>query len=137
MMGDDIDVGLKYSSGTQVEHQMSEIVVRRKAALWRDRSRNYRIFVDGTEAAKVANGKEVGIPVLPGEHVVVLKIDWCKSNPIQVEVQPGKVNTLECGPNGTPLLALLFITLLRNRYLWLRLSDNSVATAQEAAPTKR
>lgn len=115
---------------------MSEILVRRKAALWRDRARNYVVFIDGTEVAKVANGAEVRIPVLPGEHVVVLKIDWCKSNPVQVAVQPGKVSTLECGPNSTSLLALLYITLLSNRYIWLRPGDSSVAMDQDAAATQ-
>lgn len=119
-----------------MELRMSEIVVRRKAALWQDRGRSYGIFIDGAEVAKVASGEEVRIPVLPGKHVVVLKIDWCKSKSVQVELQPDEVRALECGPNATPLLALLFITFLRNRYLWLRPTDNSVATAQDAAPTK-
>lgn len=115
---------------------MAEIVVRRMEASWQDRKRSYGIFIDGTQAAKVANGKEVRIPLLPGKHVVVLKIDWCKSNTVDVELRPDEVKTLECGPNAKPLLALLYITMFRHRYLWLCLANNSVGAAPKVAPSK-
>jgi hypothetical protein len=106
---------------------MSEVIVRRQKAFRQDRLRNYRVYVDGTEVTKVANGMEARIPVSAGEHWVILRIDWCRSNPVKIQLQAGEVAILECGPNATPLLALLFITILRDRYLWLRLSSNAVA----------
>jgi hypothetical protein len=106
--------------------QVTELIVRRQKALWQDRMRSYRVYVDGVEVAQVANGAEVQTAITPGEHVVQLKIDWCRSKSLNVNVRPGESLTLECGPNSTPLLALVFITLLHGQYLWLRQSETAV-----------
>lgn len=98
---------------------MSRIVVRRVKAAWQDRIRDYRIFVDGKEVARVANGSSAEIPVEPGTHSIRLKIDWCQSKEVRISVNAGKVAQLECGPNATPLLALLYITFLCKNYIYL------------------
>ena len=98
---------------------MSQIVVRRTKALWQDRVRGYRILIDGREVACIENGSSVQIPVLPGTHSVRMQVDWCQSPELRVEVKAGESVALECGPNCTPLLALLYITVLRKNYIWL------------------
>jgi hypothetical protein len=105
---------------------MAEIVVRRNSAFWQDRGRKYRVFVDDEEATVVGRGEEVRIPVDAGRHVVHLKIDWCKSPSVEIQVEAGAVEVLECGPNCKPLLELLYVTVFRNRYLWLRLAGQIV-----------
>lgn len=99
---------------------MSELIVRRKNAPWQDRIRNYVVLVDGIEVARVANGADVAVRVEPGDHVVTMKIDWCRSKALPVSVRDGQAVVLECGPNSRPLLALLYVTILSQRYLWLR-----------------
>jgi hypothetical protein len=99
---------------------MAEIVVRRKAALWQDRGRNYRIVVDGKDAGTVANGAEARISLTPGRHTVQLKIDWCSSPPVEVDVDPVGAYVLEGGSNVSPFLGIFYITFWKNRYLWLR-----------------
>ncbi len=98
---------------------MSQIVVRRAKAAWQDRGRDYRVLVNGKESARVANGSSVKIAVQPGAYSVQLKIDWCQSKEIRVSAEAGTNVQLECGPNATPLLALLYITFLRKSYIWL------------------
>jgi hypothetical protein len=99
---------------------MSEIVVRRPAALWQDRGRDYRIVVDGKDAGCVGNKGEARIAVTPGSHTVRMEIDWCRSPEVVVAVGAGTKRTLECGPNASPFLAFLYITVWKNKYLWLR-----------------
>jgi hypothetical protein len=99
---------------------MTAIVIRRPAALWQDRARNYRIIIDGNDAGTIANKGETRIALPPGRHTVRLKIDWCGSPEIVVDVGPGTEHVLECGPNSNIFLAVLHLTIWKGEYLWLR-----------------
>lgn len=99
---------------------MAKIIIKRKKALWQDRARQYNILVDGREVASVASGAAVEIEVEPGKHVVQMKIDWCNSQKFDVDVGAEQTVTLECGPNASPFLALFYITLWKDKYIWLR-----------------
>lgn len=99
---------------------MSEIVLRRPGALWQDRARAYRIIVDGEEVGTITNKSESRITVPPGRHAVRLRIDWGASPELVVDVGAGAQYVLECGPNAHPFIAVLYITIWKNRYLWLR-----------------
>jgi hypothetical protein len=98
---------------------MAYITVRRPSAMG-DKMRKYRVFVDGVGCRDLAEGDEVRIAVTPGSHVVRMKIDWCWSPPLTVDVEEGAERLLECGPNANPFLVLVYITFLKDRYLWLR-----------------
>jgi hypothetical protein len=102
------------------EFRMAKIIIKRKKALWQDRARQYNILVDGREVASVASGAAVEIEVEPGKHVVQMKIDWCNSQKFDVDVGAEQTVTLECGPNASPFLALFYITLWKDKYIWLR-----------------
>lgn len=99
---------------------MSTLVVRRKKHAWQDRMRDYAVLVNGKKVASVSNGSDADITVKPGKHRVQLKIDWCGSPPIDLEVGDGQTVVVECGPNSHPLLALLYITFWKGKYIWLR-----------------
>jgi hypothetical protein len=71
----------------------------------------------------VRAGQVVTVPLAPGQHSVGLTIDWCRSNEVAFAIRPGETVEFECGSSLTGcrwLLALLYVTLLRNEYLWLR-----------------
>jgi len=99
---------------------MTQLVIRRSKSLWQDRIRDYIIFIDGKETARIGNNDEAEIQVDPGTHSVRLQIDWCHSPEVQVLVSPGETIYLECGPNANPFLALLYITVWNDKYIWLR-----------------
>lgn len=100
---------------------MAEIVVRRQRAFWQDVLRNYTVTVDGQDAGRISNGAELRIPVSPGTHTVQMKIDWCRSKPLAVNVETNRETVLECGPNADPLFtSLIYLTFLSSDYLWLR-----------------
>jgi len=98
---------------------MSQIQFKRDKA-WQDKMRDYRILIDDKQAASIGEQAEVNIPVSPGKHIVQLTVDWCTSQKLEVDVEQGKTQIIACGPNSSPLLALLFITLWRKKYIWIK-----------------
>lgn len=98
---------------------MSSIKIRRGNG-WQDKLRSYKVVLDGVAAAEIKQGSQVSLPVTAGTHTVQLKIDWCSSPLLEVEVENGKELVIECGPNAKMLLALLYVTFLCRRYIWLK-----------------
>ena len=98
---------------------MSVLVVRRAHASWADRARKYRVLVDGGQRAEIGDDETVQIPVTPGRHVIRMKIDWCRSRDLQVDLRHGEILRLECKANAWPLLIPLYITIWRNKYISL------------------
>jgi hypothetical protein len=99
---------------------MAELIIRRCAAAWQDRMRDYRVLVDGSERGRVSNGSEIRVDVAPGRHRVQVKIDWCGSPAVDVDVEEGMVQVLDCGPNATPLTLMYYVFLRVGRYLTLQ-----------------
>jgi hypothetical protein len=98
---------------------MAELIVRRRAAWYQDRMRDYIVLVDGSERGRVGNDAEVRVHVAPGRHKVQLKIDWCGSPAVDVDVAEGAAQVLDCGPNATPLTAFFYVIFRAGRYLTL------------------
>lgn len=105
---------------------MSQLVVRRIKANWQDRMRDYVVVVDGKEAGRVGNDAEARIEVGPGTHSLHLKIDWCRSPKVEFSTAAGEAVHFECGPNASPFLVLVYVTLWKNRYIWLRRLDPGI-----------
>ena len=99
---------------------MTVLVIRRRASS-QDREYPYRVMVDGRQRAEVGDDSTVQIGVTPGEHRVSLRVKWCGSRELPFTIQPGEIVRMECRPNVRPLLALLYITLWRNRYIALEM----------------
>jgi hypothetical protein len=100
----------------------TQITVQRTTS-YVDRLRAYKIKIDDVVVGKLKARDSVTIPLTPGRHSIVLRIDWCGSETIDFEVQPGEHVIFECGSSlqgWRVLLALLYITFLANQYLWLR-----------------
>ena len=108
---------------------MAELIVRRRAAWWQDRMRDYLILVDGSAAGRIGNGTEVRVRVAPGRHRVQVKIDWCASPALDVDVAEGVAQVLDCGPNATPLTALVYVALRPGHYLALQQGSRRAAGA--------
>ncbi len=86
---------------------MGEIRIERVNAAWKDRTRDYRIMVDGVEVAKLSNGASATIAVQPGIRLVQAKTDWCNSPELEIHVGSSEAVLLECGPNSPTFLELL------------------------------
>jgi hypothetical protein len=88
-----------------------------------DRMRKYELFVDGVPRGQIRRGESVEVAASPGSHIVVARIDWCSSNELSLDCRDGQTYDLEVGSNVTGwrmLAAILYITLFRSEYLYLR-----------------
>lgn len=101
--------------------QPATITVDRDKTVWTDRARAYKVLVDGEDQATVRSGASATITVPPGEHTIEVRIDWCSSPAVHLEVTPGSTHRLRCRANANPLTVLYYTLLARNRYLalWL------------------
>jgi membrane protease YdiL (CAAX protease family) len=91
-----------------------------------DKLQAYKILIDGSEVGEIRDGQTAYLPVSPGSHTVQLRMDWCRSNPVEFGVGEGEVVRLECGSSlqgWRIVLAVLYLTFLRNRYMWIRRLD--------------
>lgn len=91
-----------------------------------DRLRAYKVKVDGVVVGSVRARESVNVPVAPGRHSLVIRIDWCGSEQIDFEVQAGEHAFFECGSNlagWRVVLVLFYIIFLTQQYLWLRRSS--------------
>ncbi len=98
---------------------MSSIVIHRSAS-WPDKLRAYQVFLDGEQVGLVKDGAEITIQTTPGTHSIQLRIDWCSSPELHVSVAAGKTEMLACGANSKLLLALLYASIWRGKYIWIK-----------------
>jgi hypothetical protein len=85
---------------------------------WRDRLRAYSVVVDSEAAGELRRGQTIELPVAPGGHSVQIAIDWGRSPPLDVDVDPGEIVDLRCAPN-TGQATLVGITTGRGEYVRL------------------
>lgn len=97
------------------------IKIKRHSAL-ADRTRAYVVLLNGEVLGEIKNGEEVEFDVPAGNHQLRLRIDWCRSKAVTFEVDQSPV-AFECGSNlrGIKIfLSLLYATIFRDNYMWLR-----------------
>lgn len=99
---------------------MSKIEIRRESE-FKDALRAYQIELDGQIIGKISKGEISSLDIQPGRHRLRLTIDWCSSPYVDFEIQIGQSVKFACGSNVPALLVLVYITFLRNKYLWLQL----------------
>ena len=121
--------------------------------LWR-----FHVMIDGQRFASIDSGQTLVMELPPGHHEVMARIDWCRSNRLEIEVGPQGTDFLEVGSNIGMWYYLLFAVafflasfywhgiilwlvlggvlsapriLWRNRYLYLR----TVPASERASKT--
>lgn len=87
---------------------------------WADAVRAYQIYVDDERKGEIRRGAAEDIFVPEGPHRLRLKIDWCGSNEIEFNLQTEETIEFECGNNTKVFLALYYVLIAPNEYLWLR-----------------
>jgi hypothetical protein len=94
----------------------SWIDVERREGL-RDRARAYKVMIDGQEAGTIRHGSQESFQVTPGTHEVFLKIDWCRSPKLTVDVAGGERAGVTCVPSGSIWTAMFAIVFKPTSYI--------------------
>jgi hypothetical protein len=85
-----------------------------------DKLRKYKILVNGSEVGAIARNSVVDFTVPSGAVKITARIDWCRSQPLLVEVRPGKRVEIEVFNRRGAFLAGLSTIFARGSYLTLK-----------------
>ena len=79
-----------------------------------NRTRTYKVLIDGEEVGKIGNAKTEEYQLTEGKHTIKCKIDWCSSGEYQLETN-GNDNIYLRVKSGMQYFMPLYITLM----VWL------------------
>jgi len=105
---------------------MSKIRVTRDSG-YVDRIRKYKVICDSELIGEIGNGESLEFDVSPGQKEVFLKVDWCRSNKIRIDVPPDDTVSVVGGSNlrGSKLfLAIFYILYMPHKYLWINTQNS-------------
>ena len=71
------------------------IELRRRSGSWGDSLRAYKIRLEKESVGSIAEGESKTIAT-SGRHELYLRIDYCRSQVLSVEVKSGETVCLEC-----------------------------------------
>lgn len=97
------------------------IALRRSRSFKRDILRGYKVLINGQDMGRIRRGQSHEYRVLPGTHIIQLKIDWCHSPAIEVTAQAGTRVGLVCEPGGSPVRGMKAATTNTGNYISLAL----------------
>ncbi|MBU3214010.1 hypothetical protein LL033_20480 [Clostridium estertheticum] len=91
-----------------------------------DKYRYYEIIIDGILYGNIGDGETKDIDIVDGNHSIYLKIDWCRSNELVFVESNDKLIGFNCGNSVQglkKLLGVLYISILKNKYLFIKIKD--------------
>jgi len=92
-----------------------------------DSLRNYKIYIDDIYCGDIKNDEIKELDIENGEHVICLKIDWCRSNKLTFIVKYNQLVELNCGNSVKNLnypLLLIYAAVKKNNYLSIKLTND-------------
>lgn len=102
--------------------QSALILLERTRGGYVDRLRSYEVILDGRRAASIARGQSLTLEAEAGHHTLHLRIDWCRSPSVDLDLSAAQEVHIRCWPNGRPTLKLFYwVTFGRSRYIGIEL----------------
>jgi hypothetical protein len=102
---------------------VSTIAIEREHARRRDRVRAYKVLIDEAQVGVIRDGCSEVFSVTPGPHSVRLKLDWCKSEQVDIAVSDGDIVHLRCGPRGGSFTVMTDALFRSSSYLRLEVPE--------------
>lgn len=91
-------------------------------------ARAFRIYIDEHEVGKIGAGKTEEYTVSSGNHFVQIKIDFYKSNTLEVNLLEGQTLGLNCGVHGIQGFGMKMFN--PNDYLYVEYENISIKNSQ-------
>jgi hypothetical protein len=99
--------------------EIAVIEVQRAIGGWTDHLRSYKVVIDGGVVGRLWPGDSLACDVAPGVHEVFLKLDWGRSEKLNVFLAAGQVAKFHCAPRANLFTDFYWATLGRHRYIRL------------------
>jgi len=61
-----------------------------RPSMYVNKFRSYSVYLDGIQVGQIRDGESIALIVSPGKHNLWVKIDWLKSNYVEVEIWPNQ-----------------------------------------------
>lgn len=98
--------------------KMAKIIINRSSE-YSNKLRSIGIYLNDKKIGDLSDGESKEFEIEEGKHQIRAKIDWCRSNPIDLKINSDE--TLRFNLSGrNPFLALFYITLGKDHYLELK-----------------
>ncbi|MDX1363129.1 MAG: hypothetical protein R3243_02890 [Arenibacter latericius] len=99
---------------------MAKIIIERKSE-WNNKARDFEIYLDGEKVGAIRDGNTLEIEVEPGRHQLIAKIDWCRSNVLEIELNENKSKVIalsgfKYGAIIMPVLLGIILAYLISKY---------------------
>ena len=98
---------------------MASVEVQRELGGLTDHLRSYKVVLDGEVVGHLRPGESCVFAVAPGPHEFFLKIDWGRSEKVNVNLTAGQTARFCCAPRGNVLTGLYWATLGSHRSIGL------------------
>jgi hypothetical protein len=102
---------------------MTTTVSLKRDSGYADRLRKYRVLLDAQEIGRIGDGEKRVFEITPGQHQLVVKVDWAKTPAVTFVAAQGQTANFSCGSNlrGFRLILTLYYAIFASsKYLWLR-----------------
>ncbi|MCY0967785.1 hypothetical protein [Chryseobacterium wangxinyae] len=97
---------------------MAKIIINRSSE-YSNNLRSIGIYLDDIKIGELLDGESEEFEIEEGKHKIRAKIDWCRSNLVDLNVKSDE--TLRFNLSGrNPFLALFYITFGKDNYLELK-----------------
>jgi hypothetical protein len=96
---------------------MAKIIINRSSE-YSNNLRSIGIYMNDKKIGDIADGESKEFEVEEGEYRLRAKIDWCRSNPIDVKINHDEILRFNLSGRN-PFLALYYITFGKDQYLEL------------------
>lgn len=83
--------------------------------------REYDIYLDGQKINAISNGETKTIEVSNGNHEIYLKVDWCKSKKLNINLAEGQELKLKCGSKITGVKQIFSLFYIFSPGSWVYL----------------
>ena len=97
---------------------MASIIINRTSE-YLNRLRNYDVYIDGKKVDTISNGETKEFNISAGQHSILIKIDWCSSQILLVDINDNETKSFKVGgfKNGNWLIpaALVILSSISSR----------------------
>ena len=85
-----------------------------------DRRRAYIVEIDGNCVAAVRVDETTELVLVPGSHAVRLRLDWCSSRTLKLDLERGEHARVECRARRASPVLVFWMLIGFRRYIGLR-----------------
>ena len=91
---------------------MASIIINRTSE-YLNRLRNYDVYIDGEKIDTISNGETKEFNISAGQHSILIKIDWCSSQTLLVDINDNETKSFKVGgfKNGNWLIPAALVIL--------------------------